>query len=122
MPPVPGFRAPLVMIVEAKRHDIESGIWQCIAQMVGARLFNERMGQSVDRLYGCVTNGHVWQFVRLAGRAAQIDRRAYFIDNVGAIIGIFQSIMAEAGVAPQAASASQTPAGFAALIPRRGGS
>src|SRR5271155_1854980 len=30
-PPLPGLRAPLVTIVEAKKNDIEGGIWQCIA-------------------------------------------------------------------------------------------
>src|SRR5262245_10742198 len=43
-PPVPGLRAPLVTIVEAKRNEVESGVWQCVAQMVGARPFNERSG------------------------------------------------------------------------------
>jgi hypothetical protein len=41
-PPVPVLRAPIVTIVEAKKNDIEVGLGQCVAQMVGARLFNER--------------------------------------------------------------------------------
>ncbi len=101
--PVPALRAPLVVVVEAKRHDIENGVWQCIAQMVGARLFNERSGRLLDLIYGCVTNGEIWQFVRLAGPMAGIDRRRYYIDDVGAILAVFQRIMADAAAAPQAA-------------------
>src|SRR5947209_2416412 len=100
-PPVPALRAPLVTIVEAKRNEVESGVWQCIAQMVGARLFNERAGQPLDAVYGCVTNGEAWQFLRLAGSAAGIDRRRYYIDNVGAILAGFQRIVSGAGAMPQ---------------------
>ena len=36
-PPVPTLHGPLVTLVEAKKNDIELGMGQCIAQMVGAR-------------------------------------------------------------------------------------
>jgi hypothetical protein len=50
--PVPALRAPLMIIVEAKKHDVESGVWQCIAHMVGARIFNERAGRPPAPVYG----------------------------------------------------------------------
>jgi hypothetical protein len=102
-PPVPDLRAPLVIIVEAKRHDIENGIWQCIAQMAGARLFNEREGWPLAAIYGCVTNGEIWQFVRLVGQNADIDRRRYYLDNVGGILSVFEHITATAAASPKAA-------------------
>jgi hypothetical protein len=92
-PPVPALRAPLLSIVEAKRNEVESGVWQCIAQMVGARQFNERAGQPLPAEFGCVTNGEVWQFLRLVGPVAQIDSRRYYIDNVGGILAVFQKIV-----------------------------
>ena len=46
-PPVPRLRAPLVTVLEAKKGDVEAGLGQCVAQMVGARLFNERTGEPV---------------------------------------------------------------------------
>ena len=92
-PPLPGLRAPLVTIVEAKKNDIEGGIWQCIAQMVGARLFNERAGRPIEEVFGCVTNGEIWQFLRLAGSVAQIDRVRHYIDDVGSILAAFGSIL-----------------------------
>jgi hypothetical protein len=97
-PPIPALRAPLMTIVEAKKHDIEGGIWQCIAQMVGARLFNERAGTDVPVIYGCVTNGENWQFLRLEGAVAAIDRRRYYIDNVGGILAALSAIVDSVGV------------------------
>jgi hypothetical protein len=91
--PLPGLRAPLVTIVEAKKHDIESGIWQCIAQMMGARLFNERAGSPIEAIYGCVTSGEVWQFLRLSHGVATIDHRRFYLDNVGLILAAFVGIL-----------------------------
>jgi hypothetical protein len=91
--PLPGLRAPLVTIVEAKKHDIETGIWQCIAQMTGAKIFNERAGRPIEEIFGCVTNGEVWQFLRLSKQLATIDGRRYYLDNVGAILAAFVNIL-----------------------------
>jgi hypothetical protein len=95
-PPVPALRAPLVTIVEAKRNEVESGVWQCIAQMVGAREFNQHAGTGPLTVYGCVTNGEAWQFLRLSGSTAGIDRRRYYIDNVGAILAVLNAIVSPA--------------------------
>jgi hypothetical protein len=92
-PRLPAFRAPLMTIVEAKKHDIETGVWQCVAQMVGARVFNERSGRKVSEIFGCVTNGENWQFLRLIGQVAEIDRRRYYIDNVEGILGAFAAMV-----------------------------
>ncbi len=96
-PPVPALRAPLVTIVEAKRNEVESGVWQCIAQMVGAREFNQRAGTGPAVVYGCVTNGEAWQFLRLADSVAGIDRRRYYIDNIGGILAVLGAIVSTAG-------------------------
>ena len=93
-PPLPALRAPILTLVEAKKNDIESGIGQCMAQMVGARLFNEQAGKSLPQIFGCVTTGETWQFLRLDGAVVGIDRNRYYIDNVGAILGILQEIVA----------------------------
>lgn len=93
-PPVPILRAPLVTIVEAKKNDVEGGLGQCVAQMVGARLFNEKAGKTAP-IYGCVTTGETWQFLRLEPTAVSIDRARYYIDNVGAILAVLQAIIAK---------------------------
>ncbi|MBI1914746.1 MAG: hypothetical protein HYS12_08420 [Planctomycetes bacterium] len=113
-PPVPVLRAPLVTIVEAKKNDIEGGLGQCVAQMVAARLFNEQEGAVPPHLYGCVTTGEAWQFLRLDHPAVLIDRARYYIDNVGGILAAWQEIIKKclAGkVAPAAGSATNVPRG-----------
>jgi len=94
--PIPELRAPLIAIVEAKKNDVESGIAQCVAQLIGARMFNEHTGQHISALYGCVTTGEVWQFLRLEGAVVAIDRQRLYLDNLAGILGIFQAIIATA--------------------------
>jgi hypothetical protein len=96
--PLPRLRAPLVMIVEAKKNDIEAGLGQCIAQMVAARIFNERAGR-VSVVYGCVTTGEDWQFLRLDGQAVLIDTTRRYINDVGSILAAFLSIAGQAEAA-----------------------
>lgn len=92
-PPVPLLQAPLIVILEAKKNDIESGLGQCAAQMVGARLFNENDGSAVDTIYGCVTTGEAWQFLRLEDSIVTIDDRRYYINSVGTLLAVFQTIL-----------------------------
>jgi hypothetical protein len=93
-PPVPTLHSPLVTIVEAKNNDIEVGLGQCVAQMVGARVFNERAGNSFGPIFGCVTTGETWQFLRLDGTTAGIDRKRYYIDNIGLVLAAWQAVLA----------------------------
>ena len=53
-------------------------------------------GKVTPRLYGCVTTGEAWQFLRLEGSTVSIDRARYYIDNVGGILAALQAIIAEA--------------------------
>jgi hypothetical protein len=94
--PIPELRSPLMAIVEAKKNDVESGLGQCVAQLIGARLFNEKTGQRIPAVYGCVTTGEVWQFLRLQDSVAIIDRQRFYLDNLAGILGIFQAILNEA--------------------------
>ena len=91
-PPVPPLRAPLAVIVEAKKNDIESGLGQCIAQMVGAAEFNQAAGEP-GPIQGCVTTGEVWQFLRLEANQAIIDRRRYYLDDLPGILAAIQTMI-----------------------------
>ena len=91
--PVPRLRAPLVTVLEAKRGDIELGLGQCVAQLLGARLFNERAGFPGGNLYGVVTTGEAWQFLRLAGPTVTLHAARCYIDNLGAILAAFRAIL-----------------------------
>jgi len=96
-PPVPRLRAPLVTILEARKGDIEEGLGQCVAQMVAARLFNERAGGLDRPLFGCVTTGEVWQFLRLGDYEVILDRSRLFIDNVGGLLAALRAIIRVGG-------------------------
>ncbi len=90
--PVLPLRAPIAVVVEAKKNDIEGGLGQCIAQMVAADQFNQAAGRSHAPIFGCVTTGEAWQFLKLAGSDIMMDRQRYYIDNVDKILGVIQAI------------------------------
>lgn len=93
-PPLPILQSPVVTVVEAKKHDIEAGLGQCAAQMVGARLFNEQQESTITPIFGCVTTGENWQFLQLEHNTLAIDSTRYYLVNVGDILGVFDSIAA----------------------------
>jgi hypothetical protein len=85
--------APVVAIVEAKNDNLLSGLGQCIASVVAARMINDREGSIGRIVYGAVTTGSAWKFMQLDCAKLTIDRREYSIDNVGKILGIFRDIV-----------------------------
>ena len=96
IPPIPPLRAPIAVVVEAKKNDIESGIGQCLAQMFAADLFNQAEGRS-GPIHGCVTSGEVWQFLRLTDSTAHIDVRRYYLDDLPGILAAVQAIVVASG-------------------------
>jgi hypothetical protein len=80
--------APVLVAVEAKKDSIPEGLGQCAATMVGAQRFNQQANQPIDPIYGCVTTGANWRFLRLSGRQLDIDSDEYFIDQPDRILGV----------------------------------
>lgn len=80
--------APAVMIVEAKKSDLNLGIGQCIAEMIAAQKFNEINNQPIPTIYGSVTNGTVWRFLQLTEQTVTIDFTDYPLPPVDVILGI----------------------------------
>jgi hypothetical protein len=99
-PALPPLHAPVMTVVEAKKNDVEAGLGQCIAQMVAARRFNEAAGRKTAPVYGCVTTGETWQFLRLDGQVALLNRPRYYLDNVGGILGVLRAIVEDAVSVP----------------------
>lgn len=83
--------APVITLVEAKNDNIESGLGQCMAEMVAAQLFNQRKKNEVKAIYGVVTTGSIWKFMRLIGHVIEIDLNEYFLNKVGKILGILRT-------------------------------
>lgn len=85
--------APVLAVVEAKREDIPSGMGQCLAELVAAQRFNERQGKPVRVLYGCVTTGDRWRFLRLEGTQATIDTTEYPVEALEKVLGILLELV-----------------------------
>lgn len=64
-PAKPYIDAPIITLTESKDEDMEWGMAQCAAQMLGAKLFNQKEGKNIDVIYGCATDGTEWQFMKL---------------------------------------------------------
>jgi hypothetical protein len=83
--------APVITIVEAKKEDINAGLGQCAAEMVAARIFKERSGSEVEPIYGVVTTGSIWQFLKLQEQEIEIDLSEYYLKDANKILGILAS-------------------------------
>jgi hypothetical protein len=79
--------APFVVITEAKKADINEGLGQCLAEMVAAQIFNQAAQNSIPTLYGCVTSGTQWRFLKLEGQTVTIDLTDYPLPPVEQILG-----------------------------------
>jgi hypothetical protein len=85
--------APVLLIVEAKKENINAGLGQCIAEMYAARIFNEREGNNINTIYGVVTTGEIWKFLPLESDNIKIDLAEYFLNNLEKILGILSSTL-----------------------------
>ncbi|MCU0543691.1 MAG: hypothetical protein MUE44_16170 [Oscillatoriaceae cyanobacterium Prado104] len=81
-------RSPVVTLVEAKNENIKSGLGPCIAEMLGAQKFNQQQNDEIETIYGCVTTGNAWKFLKLVYRTVFIDLSDYYIKEVDKILGI----------------------------------
>jgi hypothetical protein len=88
-------RGPMVAVIEAKREDLIAGLGQCAAAMVAIRLFNEQDKTPLPAVYGCVSSGTNWRFLKLQGERLTIDRLEYYLSDAGKIVGILVAILAE---------------------------
>jgi hypothetical protein len=85
-------QAPVVAVVEAKKEDLVAGLGQCVAAMLAIRLFNEREGTPLPVVFGCVTSGSNWRFLKLEGSRLSIDRVEYYLRDAAKILGILVHI------------------------------
>ena len=86
-------QAPVVSVVEAKKENINAGLPQCLAELVAAQIFNAQGKRPIDPLYGVVTSGTEWKFLRLEGTTATIDTDDYFLIQPEKIVGIILSML-----------------------------
>lgn len=79
--------APAFVIIEAKKENFKDALGQCIAQMVAARKFNEKHDESISVIYGSVTNGNIWNFLKLEEDIITIDFTEHGVLPVEQLLG-----------------------------------
>jgi hypothetical protein len=81
-------KAPVIAIVEAKKGVLKDGWGQCIAELVAAQKFNHSRGQNIPVIYGIVTSGILWQFMKLEDRTVTVEPDEYPLQPIDRILGI----------------------------------
>jgi hypothetical protein len=97
-------KAPAIVIIEAKKGELDVGWGQpatqgseetseqsvavCAAEMVAAQRFNQENDSVVPNIYGSVTTGTRWQFLRLTGQQLTIDLVEYSLEPLDRMLGI----------------------------------
>ncbi|GAX45381.1 hypothetical protein NIES4075_64020 [Tolypothrix sp. NIES-4075] len=80
--------APVMIIVEAKNENIKGGLGQCMAAMLAAQIFNQQEENEIKTIYGAVTTGDIWKFLKLEGADLFVDLNNYYIKELNKILGI----------------------------------
>ncbi|MHC5724219.1 MAG: hypothetical protein ACYTXY_08705, partial [Nostoc sp.] len=75
---------------------LKSGLGQCIAEMVAAQRFNQARVQLLTAIYGTVSSGTQWRFLRLQGQTVTIDLIDYPLPPIETILS-FLVWMVKAG-------------------------
>lgn len=89
--------SPVMAIVEAKNENIIAGLGQCIAEMVAAVIFNQAENNTdIHTIYGVVTTGMAWKFLKMQNLQVMIDLDDYFIENPDKIMAILLAMMTQA--------------------------
>ena len=83
-------KAPVIILIEAKKGELNAGWGQCAAEMIAAQKFNQANGYEIADIYGSVTTGTQWQFLKLTGQNLTIDVTEYSLDPIDRILGILQ--------------------------------
>lgn len=79
--------APIFMLIEAKDGNLRNGYGQCLAQMYAACLFNQVHRQTTPTIFGAVTTGEDWQFLKLEDNTIYFHQQRFYISQKELILG-----------------------------------
>ena len=79
-----------------KNDNIKNGLGQCIAEMLAAQLFNQQEQNEIQIVYGVVTTGTIWQFLKLKDKTVEIDLKEYHLPEIDKILGILRMSLNQA--------------------------
>lgn len=83
---------PIITTIEVTTNDV-ADIENCLIQIHATKEYNEKYGQSINTIYGCITSAKNWKFLKLENNLVTIDTDTYFISEIETIIGVFQLII-----------------------------
>jgi hypothetical protein len=85
--------APVLLLVEAKKENLNLATPQCIAEMFAAQIFNQNRGNQIESIYGVVTTGSVWRFLKLKDNIVTIDLNEIYLNPVDILLGILTATL-----------------------------
>jgi hypothetical protein len=85
-------QAPVFCLVEAKNEKLTNGLGQCVAEMLAAQLFNARQEKPIATIYGAVTTGELWRFIKLEGTTLTVDKDNETLNPLERLLGILTTI------------------------------
>ena len=88
--------SPLIAVVEAKHNqDLPDAAPQCIAEMYAAQIFNEKNNEPQKYIYGVITTGYNWLFLRLENTSVYFDTaERYYLKNLAELLGVWKTLLA----------------------------
>jgi len=92
-PQLPAVTPPFFVVVEAKKDDIPGAFGPCAAEMVAALRMNREQHTGIETVYGCVTTGSNWRFLKLGGGHLEIDIAEYYLGQLDRVFGILLFIV-----------------------------
>ena len=66
-----------------------------LAYLVAAQRFNQDNERPISAVYGAVTTGSLWRFLRLSGQTVEIDLADYAVPPVETVLGILLGIVGD---------------------------
>ncbi len=89
--------SPLIAVVEAKHNqDLPDAAPQCIAEMFAAKIFNEKNNEPQKFIYGVITTGYDWLFLKLENSTVFFDTgERYYLNNLPELLGVWKTMLAK---------------------------
>ncbi len=92
-PAYPIIKSPVFCVVEAKNDNLDIRVPQCIAEMFAAHAFNQMKGNPTEIIFGAVTFGLAWQFLRLENNNCIHDTDIFYLNDLPKLLGVLQHIV-----------------------------
>jgi hypothetical protein len=58
-----------------------------MAEMVAAQQFNQNAGEEPKPIYGCVSSGLLWRFLKLETNQMTVDMKDYSLEPIADLLG-----------------------------------